>query len=115
MTATETRPSALAEFAPPRRARDLDWRRLARLGATAAFVQMFVSLTAMPVRLDERPVIESLLSLGYLFIGVIPVIAGNRIGRQVKLEGVPIHRAGRYELLGGTLAGTLAGAGLSLL
>jgi len=115
MTATETRPGSEEEFAPPRRVRDLDWRRLLRLGGVAAFVQMFISLTAMPVRLDERSVIESVLSLGFVFIGAIPIVAGNRLSRQVKLEGVAVHRAGRYELVGGALVGTLAGAGLSLL
>ncbi|MCY3805228.1 MAG: branched-chain amino acid ABC transporter permease [bacterium] len=116
MTATEMRPGPPEEeLAPPRRARDLDWRRLGRLGGVAAFVEMFISLSAMPVRLDERLVIESILSLGYVFIGAIPIVVGHRIGRQVKLEGVPIHRPGRYELIGGALVGTLAGAGLSLL
>ena len=115
MTATEMRPGSEEELAPPRRARDQDWRRLLRLGGVAALVEMFISLSAMPVRLDERLVIESVLSLGYVFIGVIPIVVGHRLGRQIKLEGFPIHKAGRYELFGGALVGTLAAAGLSLL
>ncbi len=115
MTATELRPESAAELAPPRRVRELDWRRLLRLGAVAAFVEMFISLSAMPVRLDERLVIESVLSLGYVFIGAIPIVVGNRLGRQIRREGVPLHQAGPYELVGGALVGAMSAAGLSLL
>ena len=117
MTATEMRPGAVPapEMAPPRRALDQDWRRLFRMGGMAAFVQMFIALSAMPVRLDERLVIESILSLGFVFIGAIPIVVGNRLSRQVRREGVPIHKAGPYELFGGVLVGTVAAAGLSVL
>ncbi len=117
MTATEIRPGAAPEpeLAPPRRALDQNWRRLLRMGAVAAFVEVFIALSGMPVRLDERPVIVSVLSLGYVFIGAIPIVVGNRIGRQVRREGVPVHKAGGYELLAGTLAGAVAAAGLSVL
>jgi branched-chain amino acid transport system permease protein len=117
VTATEMRPGAVPEpeLAPPRRTLDQDWRRLVRMGAMAAFVQMFIALSAMPVRLNERLVIESILSLGFVFIGAIPIVVGNRISRQVRREGVAMHRAGGYELFGGALVGTLAAAGLSVL
>ena len=117
MTATEMRPGAVPEpeLAPPRRVLDQDWRRLFRMGGMAAFVQMFIALSAMPVRLDERLVIEGILSLGFVFIGAIPIVVGNRISRQVRREGVPIHKAGGYELFGGALVGTVAAAGLSVL
>ena len=115
MTATAMRPGSGEELAPPRRWLDQDWRRLLRMGGVAAFVEVFICLSAMPVRLDERPVIESILSLGYVFIGAIPIVVGNRVSRQVKLEGVPIHRAGGYELFGGALVGALAAGGLSVL
>ena len=115
MTATELSPGSVPETAPPRRAMDQDWRRLVRSGGAAAFVGMFTALTAMPVRLDDRLVIEGILSLGYLFIGVIPIVVGHRIGRQIRREGVAIHKAGPYELLGGALVGVLAAGGLSLL
>ena len=117
MTATEMRPGAVPEpeLAPPRRALDQDWRRLFRMGGMAAFVQMFIALSAMPVRLDERLVIESILSLGFVFIGAIPIVVGNRLSRQVRREGVAIHKAGPYELFGGALVGVVAAAGLSVL
>ena len=115
MTATELHRAPEPELAPPRRAFDQDWRRLARMGGIAAFSQMFIALSGMPVRLDERLVIESVLSLGFLFIGVIPIVVGHRQGRQIRREGVLTHKAGRYELFGGTLVGALAAAGLSVL
>ena len=113
MTATAVRHDPAPEVGPPRRARDQDWRRLARMGGVAVFGQLFIALSGMPVRLDERLVIESVLSLGYLFVGVIPVVVGHRLGRQVRREGVPIHAVGRHELFGGALVGAVAGAGLS--
>ena len=117
MTATEMRPGSVPEpeASPARRALDQDWRRLGRMGGVAAFVQVFIALSAMPVRLDERLVIESVLSLGYVFIGAIPIVTGHRLSRQIRREGVPIHKAGAYELFGGALVGALAAAGLSLL
>ena len=115
MTATELHRATEPELAPPRRAFDQDWRRLARMGGVAVFGQLFIALSGMPVRLDERLVIESVLSLGYLFIGVIPVVVGHRLGRQIRREGVPMHAVGRHELFGGALVGAVAGAGLSAL
>ena len=115
MTTTELHRAPGPELAPPRRASDQDWRRLARMGGVAILGQMFIALSGMPVRLDERLVIESVLSLGYLFAGVIPVVVGHRLGRQVRREGVPIHAVGRHELVGGALVGAVAGAGLSAL
>ena len=113
MTATELHRAPEPELAPPRRAFDQDWRRLARMGGVAVLGQLFIALSGMPVRLDERLVIESVLSLGYLFAGVIPVVVGYRLGRQVRREGVPMHAVGRHELVGGALVGAMAGAGLS--
>ena len=113
MTATELHRATEPELAPPRRAFDQDWRRLARMGGVAVFGQLFIALSGMPVRLDERLVIESVLSLGYLFVGVIPVVVGHRLGRQIRREGVPMHAVGRHELFGGALVGAVAGAGLS--
>ena len=115
MTATDVRHDPAPELGLPRRALDQDWRRLARMGGVTVFAQMFIALSGMPVRLDERLIIESVLSIGYLFIGAIPVVVGHRLGRQIRREGVPVHAAGRHELFGGTLVGALAGGGLSVL
>ena len=103
------------DLAPPRRALAQDWRRLVRMGAIAAFGQIFIALSNMPVRLDERVIVKPVLSLGYLVLLILPFAAGHRVGHQVRREGVPMFAAGPHEALGGAACGALAGGGLSLL
>ena len=103
------------DLAPPRRALAQDWRRLVRMGAIAACGQIFIALSNMPVRLDERVIVKPVLSLGYLVLLILPFAAGHRVGHQVRREGVPMFAAGPHEALGGAACGALAGGGLSLL
>ena len=103
------------ELAPTRPALAQDWRRLVRMGAIAAFGQVFIALSNMPVRLDERVIVKPVLSLGYLALLILPFAAGHRVGHQVRREGVPTFAAGAHEALGGAACGALAGGGLSLL
>ncbi|MYE98495.1 MAG: hypothetical protein F4X28_14380, partial [Acidimicrobiaceae bacterium] len=101
--------------APSRAVLAQDWRRLVRLGAVGAFAQVFIALSNMPVRLDERVVVKPVLSLGYLTLLVVPFAAGYRVGHQIKREGMPVYAAGAHEVAGGAACGALAGGGLSLL
>ena len=103
------------ELAPARPALAQDWRRLVRMGAIAAFGQVFIALSNMPVRLDERVIVKPVLSLGYLALLILPFAAGHRVGHQVRREGVPTFAAGAHEALGGAACGALTGGGLSLL
>ena len=103
------------ELAPPRPALAQDWRRLVRMGAIAGFGQIFIALSNMPVRLDERVIVKPVLSLGYLALLILPFAAGHRVGHQVRREGVPAFAAGAHEALGGAACGALTGGGLSLL
>ena len=100
---------------PPRPAFAHDWRRIARMGSVAAFGQVFIALSNMPVRLDERLIVKPVLSLGYLVLLILPFAAGYRQGHQIKREGVPVCAPGPNEVVGGFLCGLLAGGGLSLL
>ena len=102
-------------LAPSRPVLDQDWRRLARMGAVGAVAQIFIALSNMPVRLDERVVVKPVLSLGYLTLLVVPFAAGYRAGHQIKREGMPQYAAGAHEVAGGAACGALAGGGLSLL
>ena len=120
MTATLPPPTASGseaapDLAPPRPALAQDWRRLVRIGAIAGFGQIFIALSNMPVRLDERVIVKPVLSLGYLTLLILPFAAGHRVGHQVRREGVPTFAAGAHEALGGAACGALTGGGLSLL
>ena len=120
MTATLPPPTAAGggaapDLAPPRPPLAQDWRRLVRMGAIAGFGQIFIALSNMPVRLDERVIVKPVLSLGYLTLLILPFAAGHRVGHQVRREGVPTFAAGAHEALGGAACGALTGGGLSLL
>ena len=120
MTATLPPPTASGgeaapDLAPPRPPLAQDWRRLVRMGAIAGFGQIFIALSNMPVRLDERVIVKPVLSLGYLTLLILPFAAGHRVGHQVRREGVQTSAAGAHEALGGAACGALTGGGLSLL
>ncbi|MXZ14928.1 MAG: branched-chain amino acid ABC transporter permease [Acidimicrobiales bacterium] len=101
--------------APSRPPLAQDWRRIARMGAIGAIGQIFISLSNMSVKLDGRAIIEGILSLGYLSLVVLPLAAGSRVGHQIRREGVPFHRPGAHEVIGGAVCGAFVGGGLSLL
>ncbi len=108
-------PQPEAPLAAPRPAFAHDWRRIARMGSIAAFGQIFIALSNMPVRLDERLIVKPVLSLGYLVLLILPFAVGYRQGHQIKREGVLTYAPGPNEVVGGVCCGALAGGGLSLL
>ncbi len=110
-----TGPQPEAPRAAPRPAFTHDWRRIARMGSVAAFGQVFIALSNMPVRLDERLIVKPVLSLGYLVLLILPFAAGYRQGHQIKRENMPVCAPGPNEVVGGFLCGLITGGGLSLL
>ncbi len=102
-------------LAPPRSVFSHDWRRIIRIGSIAALGQMFIALSNMPVRLDERLIVKPVLSLGYLVLLFLPLAVGYRQGHQIVREGVPTFRPGLNEVVGGLFCGLIAGGGVSLL
>ena len=115
MTATATPRSDSPAMAPPRAALAQDWRRLTQMGAIAAAGQVFIALSNMPVRFDERIIIKPVLSMGYLTLLILPFAVGHRAGHQTKREGLAAHAPGAHEVVGGSASGAVAGGGLSLL
>ena len=103
------------QLAPARPVFAQDWRRLVRMGAIAGFGQIFIALSNMPVRLDERVIVKPVLSMGYLTLLILPFAAGHRVGYQIRREGVPTFAPGLHEVAGGAACGAVAGGGLSLL
>ena len=118
MTATLTPTTGSSPEAPRAEHRSAfghDWRRIARMGSVAALGQVFIALSNMPVRLDERVIVKPVLSLGYLVLLILPFAVGYREGHQIKREGVPVYAPGANEVVGGFVCGAIAGGGLSLL
>ena len=52
---------------------DQNWKRILFWGGICALSQVFICLVGLPSELNRRILIESTLSLGYLFILWIPV------------------------------------------
>ena len=107
--------AAATVSAPPRPVLAQNWRRIVRMGAVAGVGQVFIALSNMPVRLDERVMVKPVLSMGYLALLILPFAAGHRMGHQIRREGASWHAAGAHEVVGGAACGAVTGGGLSLL
>jgi len=103
------------EFAPARPILDQDWRRVAKIGSVTAIAMVFIALIGMIVQLDTRLIIRRYMSLGYLMVIWIPIVAGFVVSKEAVLEGMVSHRKGVRDILAGALTGLIGGAGLSLL
>ena len=92
------------------------WTRIFRVGAVAAFGQVFVALSGMPVRLDVREIVVPVLSLGYVVVLVAPLVVGLLLARRPEHEAFLEKPPSRRDLLvGATAGGLIAGGGLSML
>ena len=94
---------------------DLNWKRISFWGSVCSLSQVFVCLVGLPSELNRRILIESTLSLGYLFILWIPLVFGYVVSKMVDLEGIENPKPGAADLLSGTLTGLLGSLGLILL
>ena len=119
IAASQTAAAPNREAAPPagpaRPVADQPWGRILRLGGVGALAQAFIALSGMPVGLDERTIVEPILSLGYLALGWLPLILGYRAGHEPVLEGMTAPAPGGREVVAGAMTGAAAGAGISVL
>ena len=99
----------------PRSAVDQDWRHVLRWGLICGLALVGLCLVGMPVELDKRAIIERHLSLGYLFVLMVPIGVGWVSSTLVALEGVENRRQGLYDLVTGLVVGLIGGGVLSLL
>tara|TARA_B100000686_G_scaffold313039_1_gene358052 strand:- start:293 stop:2140 length:1848 start_codon:yes stop_codon:yes gene_type:complete len=93
---------------------DQDWRHVARWGVICGLVLVGLCLVGMPVELDRRTIIERYLSLGYVFVLIVPIIVGYVSATLVRLEGVENRRQGAFDLVTGFVVGLIGGGLLSL-
>ena len=94
---------------------DQNWKRILFWGGICALSQVFICLVGLPSELNRRILIESTLSLGYLFILWIPLLFGYIVSKMVELEGIENPKPGAADLLSGALTGLLGSLGLVLL
>ena len=92
-----------------------EWRRILRWGGICVLAQVLICLVGLPVELDRRILIESTLSLGYLFLLWVPLVSGYVVSKVVVLEGVENPKAGFSDLVAGLLTGLIGGFGLVVL
>ena len=94
---------------------DQNWKRILFWGGICALSQVFICLVGLPSELNRRILIESTLSLGYLFILWIPLVFGYIVSKMVELEGIENPKPGAADLLSGALTGLMGSLGLVLL
>ncbi|MBH99417.1 MAG: hypothetical protein CL467_02310 [Acidimicrobiaceae bacterium] len=99
----------------PRSAVDQNWPHVLRWGLVCGLVLVSLCLVGMPVELDKRAIIERHLSLGYLFVLLVPIAIGWVSSTLLVLEGVENRRQGLYDLVTGLVVGLIGGGVLSLL
>ncbi len=88
---------------------DLDWRRVFRMGHILGLGLVFVALTGMPVGLDDRPIIEGVISLGYLSLIMYIPILGWVVGNETVLEGMAETKRGIRDIVAGFGVGAVGG------
>lgn len=94
---------------------DLDWQRVLRFGNLLGLALVFMALSGMPVSLDERQIIDGVISLGYLAMLVFPPILGWTVGKEVVLEGMSATKRGARDVVAGFVVGALGGFWMSIL
>ncbi|HCV34443.1 MAG TPA: hypothetical protein DGF10_07215, partial [Acidimicrobiaceae bacterium] len=99
----------------PRSAVDQNWPHVLRWGLVCGLALVSLCLVGMPVELDKRAIIERHLSLGYLFVLLVPIAIGWVSSTLLVLEGVENRRQGLYDLVTGLIVGLIGGGVLSLL
>ena len=102
-------------MALPRSAVDQNWPHVLRWGLVCGLALVSLCLVGMPVELDKRAIIERHLSLGYLFVLLVPIAIGWVSSTLLVLEGVENRRQGLYDLVTGLIVGLIGGGVLSLL
>ncbi len=92
-----------------RSATDIDAKRSTYIGLIAGSTVVFMGLVGIGVGLNERMLIDPILSLGYLFVLTVPFVAGFVAANEVVLEGMEEPEKGSRDLLAGGIAGLAGG------
>ena len=98
-----------------RRVLEQDWQKLLRVGSILLVGQVFIALTGMPVSFDKRPIVDPILSLGYLSLLWLPLVVSYGVGRELVLSGKTVYAKGGRDVLAGAVVGALGNLGLTLL
>ncbi|HDL41808.1 MAG TPA: branched-chain amino acid ABC transporter permease [Actinobacteria bacterium] len=88
---------------------DFETKDVVIQGALAALAISFIAAIGMLGEFNNRILITSLLSLGYLAIGWIPILFGYRASAEETIEGIDPPIKGPRDLLVGGTVGAIAG------
>ena len=93
----------------------IESNKILRYGALGALGLVFISLVGMPVGMNDRTVIDPILSLGYLSLLWLPLILGWLVGKDVVLEGMAAREKSIQDVIAGATVGAISGLGLFVL
>ena len=71
------------------------WRKQTRFALIGALSSAFVALAGMPVGLDRRSIVYTVLSMGYLSLLWIPFVLASLAGSETVLEGMTARSRGK--------------------
>ncbi len=97
-----------------RSATDIDAKNSISIGVIAGISVIFMGLVGIAVGLNERMLIDPVLSLGYLFLLVVPFGAGYVAANETVLEGMQAPEKGTRDIVAGALAGLAGGLTVGL-
>lgn len=97
-----------------RSATDIDLKGSINTGLIAGIVVVFMGLVGMLVGLNNRLLIDPILSLGYVFLLATGVAAGFLAAKETVLEGIEAPQKGTRDLVAGAVAGLSGGAVVSV-
>jgi branched-chain amino acid transport system permease protein len=91
----------------------IDPARAWSAGMPAGIGLVVVCAVGMAVTFDSRSVVQGVLSLGWVTLGLLPLLAGWNAAHRPELEGVETAPPGPTDVATGALAGLIAGGFLA--
>lgn len=89
---------------------EVEPRAMAKWGAIGGVIAVFVSAIGMFEVFDGRVIVDSILSLGWVFLFAPTLYLGYLVTKKPVLEGMEPPQPGFHNALAGLMTGALAGA-----
>ena len=112
MTATEAPPSKTERRQPVMDRSML--RRVVRIGLLAGTVMAYTAAIGMFQAFNDRLIIDPILSLGYLVLFGVAVVAGASFSKREEIEGIETEPLSIVDVIQAAISGAIAGLVVAL-